>query len=380
MDVIDRYVFSGDVHGALRIAARRFRQDGDVRAFETLINVLTTMRRIRSIRRLLRRFAGNYPNSEVLGVPVHLRMLRIDRLLKIFPRLTPTQRVWVHAILGEVHKAKETVETYNVEGFAREYVRILMGERPSLPPKLPYRMSLLYRDHLKALYYAVSGLTDESVRLLESITEESLRRGFLGWGIDASLLRGLLEGDPSRIALAGGLARELGDLLSLKLSEIYLLPFTGVEPTLPSVPRFSIQMRHARAVRNGERITRLPGEPFGYYALWWYVSKRVNRETYLSFAGRLRLMGGDREVRVQRWRRSNIVLAFHKIFGRGGIRYARIIFPESPSPERRYKEYLSRLGEIQNVPTDAFITLRYGTFLSDEEGTWAQFLKDNVKA
>ncbi len=132
--------------------------------------------------------------------------------------------------------------------------------------------------------------------------------------------------------------------------------------------------RLANAFLRGERI-RPPNDLYGLYNLFWYLDKVRREGVYLSFAGRLRLMKGTQEVKVQR-RKSLVVLAYLKTLGRNKLmEYADRIFPESVNPKRRAVEYLSSVKEYHYVPSDLHITLRFGNFLGEEEGESLRLLR-----
>ena len=135
--------------------------------------------------------------------------------------------------------------------------------------------------------------------------------------------------------------------------------------------------RLANAFLNGERI-RPPNGLYGVYNLFWYLDKVRRESTYLSFAGRLRLMKGAHKVKVQR-KKSLIVLAYLKTLGKEKLMgYAHRIFPNSINPKRRAVEYLSSVKEYHYVPSDLHITIRFGNFLKEEEGESLRLLRSLI--
>lgn len=379
MDRVDEYIFSGNVRSALRISLRSFKFNPSVRTFRSLVRVLTTMRQVRSVRRLLAAYP-HFAEGEISAWAfAHFRTMNLRELERILPRLSPALRAWIEAAYGNVPTAMEIVERNGISGFILDYLKILAGERPSLNVPFPHRMSYLYGRYLQGLYLIFSGLVDRGIEVLNDVAHRSIEQGFVGWGIDSLLIAGLTEGDASKVVAGKELARGLGDLLSYQIASIYAGVFGYSDQKIHNfsrINRINAQKLYANSVMAGKKVTYARKWPFGYYALWWYVDKRIHNRPYISFAGRLRIMEGKVERRFPRYDRGRIVLAFHKLLGREGRNYAHLIFPGSTAPERRYDEYLSRLREARGYPMDLAITLRYGTFLSDEGEGWANFLKD----
>ncbi|NPA80816.1 MAG: hypothetical protein GXO29_07205 [Thermotogae bacterium] len=382
MRVVDRYIFAGEVRKALKVALRNFKFHPNLITFAELMQGFMTMRRIRSARKLLSdnpelasQFRTVYPSTVAA---VRLRSLNIPSRRSLLEGLPPNSRAWILATMGDVKGAMRTVEENGLDGFIRDYVLILRGRRPKLEVPFPHRMSGIYNDYLRALYMVVSGRLDTGLQLLGQVAATSLRSGYVGWGGDTLMLQGLVEPDPAKIEAAMEIYRSLGDRFSLKLAQVFALPFRREEVNVPPLKRYNIQLKYARAIARSEKVIRAPNDPLGYYALWWYASKRIRNITYLSFAGRLRIMEGGRELKLPRYERSRIVLAFYKLFGRDGKNFAHLIFPGSSAPRRRYEEYLSRVKHLRACPMDVGITLRYGTFLQDESEPWALFLKDRL--
>ncbi len=364
---------------AIELSYKIFYERKDLESFTHLANALTTGRRINDLGRLYREYPELFERKRDTLAVLLFRTLRLKELFSILPN-TPTRvRAWILASLGYVEEAYgEWGKMEDQSKYLKLYLdtltgRVLEGEfrNPSNP-----LMSQIYHDYLFGTLWVTAGMVEEGLELLNSVAFRSFEGGYVGWGIDTILLKGFVGMNPTEIEAGRYIARQLGDRFSVVLADIYLSLFRGSVPDVPDIPRFSTQKTYAEAVLRGDPLP--DGGIFGYRTQWWYVEKFWHRRRFLSLSGRARVLEGMREVHLERPKKSIPVLVFHRILGSEGKRYAHLIFQTSKDPRRRYEEYLGRLNRLRNIPTDFFITRRYGTFLTKETEPWAEFLKDRV--
>ncbi len=221
----------------------------------------------------------------------------------------------------------------------------------------------------------------------EDLAEGVLNRAFIK-GSKTSILhllryKAFVEMDVFRLELLRHTFTSLGDTFSALLSEIYLDFLTEKDPLdLNRIPKdcgfLRTQYLLMRKYRFGEDYDP-PKDMAGIGDMWWYANRRRYGRPYLSFAGKLRLYDGVREVRF-RSRKTVITLAYLKLLGREALeRNLHMVFPNVKNPKRRLYQALAQLGRYRYVPTDLKITLRRGNFLRDENEPWAEFLKAHVK-
>ncbi len=191
--------------------------------------------------------------------------------------------------------------------------------------------------------------------------------------------KAFVELDVFKLELLKHTFTNLGDTFSALLSEIYLDLLTDKDPIEPSrIPKdcgfLRTQYLLMRKYRFGEDYTP-PKDMAGIGDMWWYVNRRRSGRPYLSFAGKLRLYDGTKEIRF-RSRKTVITLAYLKLLGREALeRNLNLVFPNVKNPKRRLYQALAQLGRYRYVPSDLKITLRRGNFLRDESEPWAEFLK-----
>ncbi len=377
-ELIERLIHNAKVSEALSEAYNVFYSKRDTRSFINLSNALTTARRVRELEELYRRFPEMFERKRDTLAVMLFRGLRLKELYETLPKVDTLTRAWILASLGYVEEAYREWGSLSIKsGFLKVYLDILMGNNPGKIEAIgDTPMSVLYRDYLRGTFLVTSGMIDEGLEVLNSVAFRAFEGGYVGWGIDTILLKGFLGLNPTEMEAGRYIASQLGDRFSVVLSDIYLSPFRRQVPDVPDVPRFTVQREYATALLS-DRPLPTDG-PFGYRAHWWYVEKFWRERRFITFAGRVRVLEGRREIHLERPRRSIAVLTFHRVLGEEGKRWAHLIFQNSKDPRRRYEEHLGRLREYRNVPMDLFITRRYGTFLSLEREPWAEFLRDRV--
>ena len=219
--------------------------------------------------------------------------------------------------------------------------------------------------------------------MAEGVLKRAFSKGAKGAILNLMRYKAFVELDVFKLELLKHTFTNLGDTYSAILSEIYLDLLTDKEPLDPSrIPEkcgfLRTQYLLMRKYRFGEDY-RPPEDMRGIGDMWWYVNRRHRGLPYLSFAGKLRLYDGAKEVRF-RTRRVVIALAFLKLLGREGLEgNLNLVFPKVKNPKRRLYQALSQLGRYRYIPTDLRITLRRGNFLRDEGEPWAEFLKARVR-
>ena len=376
--LIERLICGAKVNEALKEAYKTFYEKRSAKAFADLANTLTTARRIGELEELHRRFPRMFEIKRDTLAVMLFRSLRLRELFSELPRVDLRTRAWILASLGYVEEAYgewERMEERSV--FLKVYLDILMGRNPGKIEALGESpMSVLYRDYLRGTFLVTSGMIEDGLEVLNSVAFRAFEGGYVGWGIDTILLKGLIGLNPTEIEAGKYIASQLGDRFSVTLSDVYLSPFRREVPEVPDVPRFTEQREYASALLADRPLPK--GKVFGYRAHWWYVEKFWKRRKFVSLAGRARVLEGRREIHLERPRRSIAVLTFHRVLGEEGKRWAHLIFQNSKDPRRRYEEYLGRLHAFKHVPMDLFITRRYGTFLSREDEPWAVFLRERV--
>ena len=261
--------------------------------------------------------------------------------------------------------------------------RLYMGKEVDLSPlERYYELSEEVIKVYTLIFKFMAGEFD-----YEDVAESVLQRAFAK-GSKAAILnlmryKAFVELDIFKLELLKHTFTSLGDTFSALLSEIYLDFLTEKEPLSPfRIPEDCGFLRThyllMRKYRFGEDYEP-PEDMTGIGDMWWYVNRRRNGRPYLSFAGKLRLYDGAKEVRF-RSRRTVITLAYLKLLGREGLeRNLDLVFPSVKNPKRRLYQALAQLGRYRHVPSDLKITLRRGNFLRDESEPWAEFLKRNVR-
>jgi len=367
------------VDEAIDLAYKLFCEREDPESFTHLSNALTTGRRIGELEKLYRRYPDLFSLKRDTLAVLLFRTLRLGELRRIIQDVPARVRAWILASLGYVDEAyREWERVEDRSEYLKLYLDTLSGRALKGEFRNPFStfMSQIYHDYLVGTLWVTAGMVEEGLELLNSVAFRSFEGGYVGWGIDTILLKGFMGLNPTEIEAGRYIARQLGDRFSVVLADIYLSLFRGSVPDVPDIPRFSLQRAYAEAVLMGDPLPE--GGIFGYRTQWWYVEKFWHGKTFLSLSGKARVLEGMREVHLERPRKSIPVLVFHRILGGEGKKYAHIIFQTSKDPRRRYEEYLGRLNRLRNIPTDFFITRRYGTFLSRETEPWAEFLKERV--
>ena len=196
--------------------------------------------------------------------------------------------------------------------------------------------------------------------------------------------RAFVDGDAMTLEMLLNTYEDLGDRFSYLLTKMNLSLVRGEnlleEKDLP--PECEVLRTHynlMRAYLTGDRYVP-PSQLLGLGDTWWYANRRIRNLPYLSFARKLRLYHGKKEVKF-RSRRVVVALAFVRLLGKEeALRHLNLIFPGVRNPKKRFHQALSYLGRYLYVPTDAPITLRRGNFLREEREEWASFLKSSVSS
>ncbi len=124
---------------------------------------------------------------------------------------------------------------------------------------------------------------------------------------------------------------------------------------------------------------RCPEGLMGLSSFLWHMRKVRNREIYVSFGGKVRLLKGLEEIHLPR-RKALIVLAIMRSVGMEGLRaMAPQIFPGSPRPLKTIYDYMRFIKRYRFAPSNLRYTLHSGTFLYDETEPWAMALKDMMR-
>ncbi|NPB04208.1 MAG: hypothetical protein GXO39_07340 [Thermotogae bacterium] len=380
VEEIDRMIQESEVSHAISLAKSELRFNEDTNLFNDLINALITARRIRELKELYRRYPNAFRNRKNALAVLYFRTLKLKKLYEVLPEVDASTRGWIYAALGFVEKAKEELKRIGSNSLLTAYLDIFSGREPTfVSSDQPSSMMRIYEDYLQAFLLIFSGFIHEGLELLNSVSFRAFSGGYVGWGVDTLLVKGLVTLNPTEVEAARQIAHQVYDRFSEVTALLYLALFGADIPKVPPVPRLTVQRDILQELLEGN--LHLPNDCplFGYRAMWWYVDKFFWNKIFISFAGRVRIFKGKEELRFPRHRKSMAVLAFSKILGREGKNFASIIFPNSADPKRRYLEYLGRLGDIRHAATDFPITKRYGTFLAHEEENWAKFLKEKVK-
>ncbi len=218
--------------------------------------------------------------------------------------------------------------------------------------------------------------------LAEGVLKRAFAKGSKAAILNLLRYKAFVDLDTFRLELLKHTFTNLGDMYSAILTEIYLDFLTDKEPIDPSrIPEDCGFLRThyllMRKYRFGEEY-QPPEDMRGIADMWWYVNRRHNRRPYLSFAGKLRLYDGVKEIKF-RSKRVIVALAYLKLLGREGLEgHLDLVFPNVKHPKKRLYQALSQLGRYRYIPTDAGITIRRGNFLRDEKESWAQFLKERT--
>jgi len=157
----------------------------------------------------------------------------------------------------------------------------------------------------------------------DSLYDEELKkhfsRGAIGGILRLMRPRAFINGDTLTLEMLLNTYEKLGDRFSHLMTRINLSLVKGEDllegEELP--PECEVLRTHYGLMRKyltGEEFTP-PPELIGIGDAWWYANRRIKDLPYLSFARRLRLYHGKREIKF-RSRRIVVALAFVRLLGK----------------------------------------------------------------
>lgn len=235
---------------------------------------------------------------------------------------------------------------------------------------------------LKVYLMLSSGEFAEYDRFYDEELKRHFARGAVAGILRLMRPRAFINGDALTLEMLLNTYEDLGDRFSYLMTKMNLSLVKGEdllegEALPPECEVLSTHYNLMRAYLTGKSYAP-PSQLLGIGDTWWYANRRIKDLPYLSFARKLRLYHGKREVRF-RSRRVVVALAFVRLLGKEeALKHLNIIFPKVKNPKRRLYQALSYLGRYLYVPTDASITLRKDNFLREEKEGWARFLRSNI--
>ena len=372
---------------ARKEAGTRLREDFSEKNFVSLLDLLLTVGDMKAIERYLRlwkELKGDYPESFTPYLALfYLRTMKTEALKKILPRLRYGQQAIIHLKVFADPVAAWDLAGREENVFAREKVRYDVGTVmgvPHPPPSPSSEFEELILDVSRSLRYLTSGRIEDGLELVDKVVDRAVDSGLIVPIIPVKARALLLRGKVSEIHLLRLATENLGlrrEAERLKVYEYFLGGQVEINPEGWD-RRLRLTLELAKRAKGRMLLPDESSPYFGLEAFWWYVSKVLSGEPFLSFAGRLRLMRGLEEVRLPR-RRALVLLAFIRLKGYHFAReHASLIFPESRNPRRRVAEYMRYVREYLNVPVDVRIARRFRTFLKDEREEWAEPMREHV--
>jgi len=378
---VDDLLANAEIERAKEVAYSKVRERFDEENVLNLLRVLATLRDAKSMRKVFRRWReehGKFPQSfkEVLAL-YYLITLQIDRLLPILPETPEHVAFWILTTLGYTEEAKR----YDLSKPARmATVRLLEGYDYQPPQDIP-PLEKLFFTFFNTKRFIVGGEINRAMAYLNEALALSLKQGALPIALNAMVLRGAFQMNSGDIEIARYVSQNLDDRMGLAVAQIYSGLVEGKVPTLEIPERFPIlraMYDYLRYVVRREGVFKPYEGIRSVYNTWWYLDKIRNGRLYITFAGRLRVVEGNRVMRLPQ--KQLLCVAFVKVGGRDLLnRYAPILFPGSKNPQRRALENLSRASDLRFAPSDLYMTLRFGNFLRDEEERWAVVLKEEAR-
>ncbi len=263
-------------------------------------------------------------------------------------------------------------------------LRLYRGEDVSLDIFPEYGdLGIEVRESLEFIRRILSGELEGICDKIERMINDYLARGSVANAMKVMRYRAFLDTSALTLEMLVNTFQKLGDRFSAALSRIFL-SFIADRDLIKEneIPKEYGFLRAHYGLMRKYRFNEgyeVPAELKGLDDLWWYVGRRKHSKPYLSFAGKLRLYEGKREIKF-RTKRVLVVLAYLRLLGREVLeRSLNLVFPNVKNPKRRLYQALSELGRYRYVPTDVKITLRRGNFLRDENEPWALNLKEKIK-
>jgi len=371
----------------LKVAERNLKEDFSEYNFLRLLNVLLLMGNVLHVERYLnlwREKRGEYPDSFKPHLALfYLRSLQIHRLKSLLPELAPEIQALIHLkVFADPIKAMELAKGIEDE---RVRARVLyeIGTVMGIPSTLPEPKNEIEAVSFKALrtlrdFY--SGRLFRAVRSVDEMVDKTVDSWLRPTVIHVKEKELLLRRKVSHLHFLRLAAQNLGLRREAERIKVYER-FLGedVDLNIPEEDKGLLKVLELSERARGRIPPPSEDSPFfGPEAFWWYVSKVVKGEVYLSFSGRLRLVKGMEEVHLSR-RKALVLLAFIRLKGYDFAKEnAHIIFPESTRPRRRVAEYLRYIRPYMRVPIDVRIAKRFRTFLDEEGEGWAEFLRERA--
>lgn len=377
---VDDLLANVQLERAKRVAYARVREDFNEENVLNLLRILATGRDARGMKRVLKRWKeryGVFPESfyEVLGL-YYMLTLQTDHIFPILPKIPEHVAFWILTTLGYTEKAKEYDLTLPARAAA---IRLLEGYDYE-PPEDISPIEKLFFVFFNSRRYLVGGEIRRALVYVDEALSMSLKQGAMGIALNAMTLRGAFRMNPADIEVARYVSQSLGDRMGYTVASIYLGLVEGKVPDLEipkTFPMLRVMYDYLKYVVRNEGVFRPVEGLRSLYNMWWYLHKIRRDKVYITFAGKLRVMRGSEMLRIPQ--KQVLCVVFAKIGGKELLqRYAHLLFPDSKDPRRRAMENLSRASELRFAPSDMYLTLRFGNFLRDEDGAWAEVLREEA--
>ena len=378
---MDDLLANAQIERAKRIAHTRAREEFNEENVLNLLRVLATGRDVRGMRRVFKRWKetyGDFPDSflEVLAL-YYMLTLQTERLLPLIPKIPEHVAFWILTTLGYTEEAKK----YDLSRPTRmATIRLLEGYDFPPPADIP-PIDRLFFLFFNSKRFLVGGEIKRALVYIDDALSMSLKQGALGIALNAMTLRGAFRLKAGDVEVAKYVSQNLGDKMGYTVASIYAGLIEGDVPELDlpeTFPTLRVMYEYLKYVVRKEGVFRPYEGLRSLYNMWWYLHKIKHNVVYITFAGKLRVMRGGETLRIPQ--KQVLCVAFAKVGGKELLnRYAHLLFPESKDPRRRALENLSRASDLRFVPSDMYMTLRFGNFLRDEEEVWARILREEAE-
>ncbi len=376
-------LFKGRVNEAFSLAVDIIKRDGSKESFLQAIDVMVVKRDIKNLKKFLRLYKKRF------GMDKHFwnyyatycfRTLKVDRLMKILRYTDKGHTFWILSSYGYTQEA-EKISQISKNPLRKMQINILRGkffeslDENHIKSVKDYMLYEVLYKKLLITQDIISGNFDNILAEIDEHVDEMLDMGFVGYALDLMFFKSLF--DKHSLFISKEIAKSLGDRYTytkLLLVESIWKGYVSI-PKFPNVPMLEVLYSYVLyTLGQLSEFKRFSGLE-GMYYLWWYVDKIHRDRMYLKFSGYLKLMKGNKEIKLPK--KQLIILAYIKSVGRKRLmERAGLLFEGSKNPRRRIFENIARLGDYRICPTDLEIAYKSGNLLSNEKGFWVNDIKE----
>lgn len=379
-------LFKGRVNEAFSVAMDIIKRDGSKESFLQALDVMVVRRDIKHLKKLLKLYKKKFGTDQRFWnyyATYCFRTLKVDRLSEVLKYADEGHIFWILSSYGYTQEA-EKIAQISQSPLRKLQINILRGKvSESLDEN--YIGSVKDYGIYKALYKKlliiqdiISGKFDNVLVEIDGYVDEMLDMGFVGYALDLMFFKSLF--DKHSLFLSKEIAKYLGDkytYVKLLLVESVWKGYVNISK-FPKVPMLEVLYSYALYTLGQLSELKMFQGLEGMYHLWWYVDKIHRDRIYLKFSGNLKLMKGNKEIKLPK--KQLIILAYMKSAGRKKLmERAGLLFEGSKDPRRRIFENMARLGDYKICPTDLEIAYKSGNLLSNEKGFWVDDIKEYCK-